>query len=368
MADNLARVPLAVGFLGPGAIGQALLRQLAKQAPKLLNDFKLDVHVVGIANSKSMLLSDSRINLQDWQGQFQEQAVPMVLDDFCKNLAGSAAYHRVVVDCSASEVLTSSYSQFIECGFHIITPNKKMGSGPLDTYLSFRALAREKGLHFLSEATVGAGLPVISTLRTLVQTGDRILRIEGIFSGTLSYIFNNFGDGPSFSTVVAGAKSKGYTEPDPRDDMTGMDVARKVVTLARECGLHVELEDVAVQNLVPEPLRGVETAQEFLAQLPNHDAEMAKKAQDASEMGEVLRYVGVVDGSTGKCRVELRNYLRSHPFAQLQGSDNIIMFTTERYYNNPLIVRGPGAGAEVTAAGVFGDLLSLAESLGKPLA
>jgi len=290
----------------------------------------------------------------------------MELDSFMKHLASSAAPHRVVVDCSASEELARKYINFVENGFHIVTPNKKLSSGPLDNYLALRALCKQKNLHYFSEATCGAGLPVISTLKTLVQTGDKILRIEGILSGTLSYIFNTFGPGLPFSNVVKTARAKGYTEPDPRDDLSGMDVARKIVLLAREAGSNVELEDVAVQNLVPESLRGLQGAEEFLAALPEYDEEMEQRTSDAAANGEVLRYVAVMDGKTSKCRVELRNYLRSHPFAQLQGSDNIIMFTTERYAEQPLIVCGPGAGAEVTAAGVFGDLLKVAECLGKP--
>eukprot|EP00192_Tetraselmis_astigmatica_P010513 CAMPEP_0117651296 /NCGR_PEP_ID=MMETSP0804-20121206/2015_1 /TAXON_ID=1074897 /ORGANISM="Tetraselmis astigmatica, Strain CCMP880" /LENGTH=368 /DNA_ID=CAMNT_0005457261 /DNA_START=591 /DNA_END=1697 /DNA_ORIENTATION=+ len=367
MADNLARLPLAVGILGPGLIGQTLLRQLAAQAPKLMTDYKLDLQVVSIANSRQMLLSDDNaIDMNQWANEFQTKAVPMNLNDFIKHLCSSAAPHRVVVDCSSSEELAKSYIGFMENGCHIVTPNKKMGSGPLADYLTLRALSSRNRLHWFYEATCGAGLPVVSTLKTLTQTGDRILRIEGILSGTLSYIFNTFGPGLPFSQVVQTAKAKGYTEPDPRDDMSGTDVARKIVLLAREAGSHVELEDVSVLNLVPEGLRGAASAKEFLDGLPAYDDEMERRASEAAANGEVLRYVAVMDGKTSKCRVELRNYLRTHPFAHLEGSDNIIMFTTDRYYDQPLIIRGPGAGAEVTAAGVFGDILKLAECLGKP--
>lgn len=208
---------------------------------------------------------------------------------------------------------------------------------------------------------------MIATLQHLVQTGDRVRRIEGIFSGTLSYIFNTFGtDERSFSEVVAAAKAQGFTEPDPRDDLAGMDVARKVTILAREAGLPLELDQVSVQSLVPEPLRTLRSADEFMARLPEFDHEMTEALNAAREAGECLRCVGVVDVEGGEGRVELKRYPTSHPFAQLSGSDNIIAFTTQRYSAQPLIIRGPGAGAEVTAGGVFSDLLRLAAYLGAP--
>ncbi|MQM01003.1 hypothetical protein Taro_033758 [Colocasia esculenta] len=227
-------------------------------------------------------------------------------------------------------------------------------------------LQRRSYTHYFYEATVGAGLPIISTLRGLLETGDKILQIEGIFSGTLSYIFNNFVGARAFSDVVAEAKQAGYTEPDPRDDLSGTDVARKVIILARESGLKLELSDIPVQSLVPEPLRATASAEEFMQQLPKFDEELSKERNDAEAVGEVLRYVGVVDAINARGRVELRRYKKDHPFAQLSGSDNIIAFTTLRYKDQPLIVRGPGAGAQVTAGGIFSDLLRLASYLGAP--
>ena len=204
-------------------------------------------------------------------------------------------------------------------------------------------------------------------MRNLVDSGDRVQKIEGIFSGTLSYIFNTFGDGRAFSDVVKTAKELGYTEPDPRDDLSGTDVARKVVILARECGLDLELEDIPVQSLVPEPLRETESVEAFMAALPEYDDEMTKRTEEAKANGKKLRYVGVVDVANGKGAVELREYEYEHPFAQLSGSDNIISFETKRYVEGQaLVVRGPGAGAEVTAGGVFGDVLRVCQYLGAP--
>ena len=221
------------------------------------------------------------------------------------------------------------------------------------------------GAHYLYETTVGAALPIIQTLRDLVQTGDEIYEIEGILSGTLSYLFNSFDGSRPFSELVVQARDLGYTEPDPRDDLSGTDVGRKVVILAREMGMSLELSDVDVRSLVPAVLEGG-SVDEFLAALPNHDSEMESLRRDAAERGEVLRFVGRVD-RTGKASVGLHAYPTTHPFARIQLTDNIVLFRTSRYRENPLVVQGPGAGREVTAAGAFADLLRLASYLGAPL-
>ncbi|KAL0391642.1 UNVERIFIED_CONTAM: Bifunctional aspartokinase/homoserine dehydrogenase, chloroplastic [Sesamum radiatum] len=311
----LSRTTIAMGIIGPGLIGGTLLDQLRDQAAILKEKFNIDLRVMGITGSRTMLLSDTH------------------------------------------------YHDWLRRGIHVITPNKKANSGPLEQYLKLRTLQRQSYTHYFYEATVGAGLPIISTLQGLLETGDKILRIEGIFSGTLSYIFNN---ARAFSEVVEAAKQAGYTEPDPRDDLSGTDVARKVIILARESGLKLELSDIPVQSLVPEPLKDSSSVEEFLQQLPQYDQDLAKQRQEAEASGEVLRYVGVVDVVKQKGTVELRRYKKEHPFAQLSGSDNIIAFSTQRYEKQPLIVRGPGAGAEVTAGGVFSDILRLASYLGAP--
>ncbi|KAH1086439.1 hypothetical protein GYH30_018112 [Glycine max] len=297
----------------------------------------------------------------------QEKGEVANLEIFFQHVHGNHFIpNTVLVDCTADSIIASNYEDWLRKGIHVITPNKKANSGPLYEYLRLRALQRQSYTHYFYEATVGAGLPIISTLRGLLETGDRILEIEGIFSGTLSYIFNNFKDGRAFSEVVAEARDEGYTEPDPRDNLSGIDVARKVIILARESGLKLELSDIPVENLVPEPLRGSSSAEEFMQQLPKFDEELTEILKDAESSGEVLRYLGVVDVSNEKGVVELRRYKKDHPFAQLSGSDNIIAFTTRRYRNQPLIVRGPGAGAQVTAGGKFNDILRLASYLGAP--
>ncbi|THG04152.1 hypothetical protein TEA_015493 [Camellia sinensis var. sinensis] len=363
----LSQTTMAVGIIGPGLIGGTLLDQFRDQAAVLKEKFNVDLRVMGITGSKRMLLNDMGIDLTTWRELEKEKGELADLEKFVQNVHGNHFIpNTVLVDCTADSSIPSHYYDWLRRGIHVITPNKRANSGPLDQYLRLRDLQRQSYTHYFYEATVGAGLPIISTLRGLLETGDKILRIEGIFSGTLSYIFNNFISTRAFSEVVAEAKEAGYTEPDPRDDLSGTDVARKVIILARESGLKLELSDIPIQSLVPEPLRGIASAEEFLQQLPQHDQDMAEKRQDAEDAKEVLRYVGVVDVVNQKGIVELGRYKKDHPFAQLSGSDNIIAFTTERYKHQPLIVRGPGAGAQVTAGGIFSDILRLASYLGAP--
>lgn len=363
----LSKTTLAVGIIGPGLIGGTLLDQLRDQAAVLKEEFNIDLRVMGIIGSKTMVLSDLGIDLQTWRELRKEKGQSADLEMFIQHVHGNNVIpNTVIVDCTADPEVAMNYYQWLRKGMHIITPNKKANSGPLEQYLRLRELQRQSYTHYFYEATVGAGLPIISTLRGLLETGDKIIQIEGIFSGTLSYIFNNFSGRETFSQIVTKAKEAGYTEPDPRDDLSGMDVARKVIILARECGLKLELHDIPVQSLVPEPLQRCTSVEEYLNKLPEFDHEMRKQREDADSSAEVLRYVGVVDTLANKGRVELRRYSKTHPFAQLYGSDNIIAFKTTRYHTQPLIVRGPGAGAEVTAGGVFSDILRLASYLGAP--
>jgi len=368
----LSETPLAVGLVGPGLIGKVLLRQINEQKEKLLDEFNIDLRVVAIAGSSKMMLStgDIGINLDTWEDEYANNAEPIDMDAFANHLRNNSdgIPNSVVVDCTASDEVSDFYVKWLQTGIHIVTPNKKVNSGPLSRYNKVRRLQRESYTHYLCEGTVGAGLPIITTLRGLVETGDRIQKVEGIFSGTLSYIFNTWTTDMKFSDVVKQARDNGYTEPDPREDLNGTDVARKVVTLAREAGMMIELDDVPIESLVPEPLRDPSiSVDDFMAKLPDYDDEMAAKLAEAEAAGEKLRFVGVADVSNGKASVALGKYPAGHPFTTLQGSDNIIEFQTSRYtQGGSLIVRGPGAGAEVTAAGVFADLLKLTQYLGAP--
>jgi aspartokinase/homoserine dehydrogenase 1 len=273
--------------------------------------------------------------------------------------------HAVIIDCSASAEVAGHYAKWLAAGIHVVTPNKKANSAAYGEYQRIQQARRAAGAHYLYEATVGAGLPVIQTLRDLRETGDEIRRIEGMFSGTLAYLFNTWDGSQAFSSVVKHARQLGYTEPDPRDDLSGMDVARKLIILAREMGLRLELGDVKVESLVPGALAacGVD---DFLERLTEFDSPMLARLEAVRARGHVLRYVGSVSVE-GKAEVGLVELPKSHPFANIALTDNIVRFQTARYDQNPLIVQGPGAGPAVTAAGVFADLLRVCAYLGAKL-
>jgi len=352
---------LGIGLIGPGLIGSTLLSQLEAQEDALRNDYNIEISILALANSKSMVLSGQGIKGGSWKEELHSKSQALDFTALADHLAASSISKCAIIDCTASDEPPKYYLDWMRKGLSIVTPNKRFNSEDMNRHEELRKLLRSStDVQYLFEGTVGAGLPVLITLQQLLATGDKITRIEGIFSGTLSYIFNTFGtDSKSFSDIVSVAKSAGYTEPDPRDDLAGMDVARKVTILARECGLSLDLENVPVQSLVPAPLQSVSSAEEYMHRLPEFDGDMQKLLDDAQQAGECLRFVGVVDPINQRGSVELRRYPKAHPFAQLNGSDNIISFTTERYAQQPLIIRGPGAGAEVTAGGVFADLLRL---------
>lgn len=359
---TLSDQTLSVGIIGPGNIGRTLLAQLAAQALPLRENLRIDLRVRAIADSKHMLLSDEAIDLSHWSARFAADAVPLDWPRFAAHVRADHLPHAAVVDCTSSDAVADQYAGLLARGIHIVTPNKKAGAGPLERVLTIRAAMQTGRAQWLYEATVGAGLPVITTLKDLVTTGDRVLAIEGVLSGTLSWLFNSYAPERSFAALVREARSLGYTEPDPRDDLSGMDVARKLVILAREIGRDVEVKDVLVESLVPQALVAAPTADAFLDALASADALMSARAAAADRAGEVLRYVGALP-LQGPPRVELRSMPRTHPFARITATDNVFAFRTARYDQQPLIVQGPGAGPDVTAGGVFADLLRLASSL-----
>jgi len=355
---------MSIGLIGPGTVGRVLLAQMATQIGRL-RDLNLDLRVRGIATSTRMLLEENAVDLEHWAERLAEAGEPLDLKKFVNHVQADYMPHTVIVDCTASQQIADQYRDWLARGIHIVTPNKKANSGAMAYYRALHEARRAAGTHYLYEATVGAGLPVIQTLRDLRETGDDVTQIEGIFSGTLAYLFNVFTGKESFSSIVRAAKAKGFTEPDPRDDLSGMDVARKIIILGREMGLTLDVADVQVEGLVPEELVKC-SAEEFMARLPESDAAMAAALAEATAKNQVLRYVGRVDAQ-GNATVGLRRLPATHAFANIALTDNVVRFATRRYCDNPLIVQGPGAGPEVTAAGVFSDLLRLAAYLGAHL-
>jgi bifunctional aspartokinase / homoserine dehydrogenase 1 len=355
---------LSIGLIGPGTVGRVLLAQIATQLERL-GELNLDLRVRGITSSTRMLLEEKSVDLSRWKELMAEAGEPLDMQKFINHVQADYIPHTVVIDCTASAEVADQYRDWLTRGIHIVTPNKKANSGTLPYYRALQEAKRAAGTHYLYEATVGAGLPVIQTLRDLRGTGDDITQIEGIFSGTLAYLFNVFDGCESFSSIVRAAKAKGYTEPDPRDDLSGMDVARKLIILGREMGLTLEIADVQVEGLVPRALTQC-SVEEFMARLPESDAAMAAALSDARKMNQVLRYVGRIDAG-GKATVGLMRLDDKHAFANIALTDNVVRFATRRYCDNPLIVQGPGAGPEVTAGGVFSDLLRLSAYLGAHL-
>ncbi len=364
----LSSQSLSIGIIGPGNIGSTLLDQVAGQSKRLEEEFNVDLRVRAITDSKKMTLGETGIDIAGWKKTLADRSVPADLDAFIDHVDADYFPHSVVIDCTTSEEIPNYYADWLSRGIHIITPNKKAGTAPMPDYTKIMETARDRQRHFLYETTVGAGLPIIGTLRELIRTGDIIERIEGVFSGTLAYLFWRFDGKTPFSSLVREAKELGFTEPDPRDDLSGMDIVRKTVILAREMGFPVEIADVPVRSLVPEELADPArvSIDDFLDGLVSADEEIAALYEEAQKRERVVKYAGIIE-SDGSCAVELREYPKDHPFARISGSDNIVAFTTARYHEQPLVVQGPGAGPEVTAGGIFADLLRLAAYLGAKL-
>jgi aspartokinase/homoserine dehydrogenase 1 len=309
-----------------------------------------------------MYLSEKEIPLNQWEELFAKNAVPLDWNKFTEHLKPSHLPHAAVIEATASSSLTPLYKEWLAQGLHIISPNKKANTDSMDEYLKIRAAAKRYSRHFLYSTNVGAGLPIVQTLRDLIATGDEIKIVQGILSGTLSYIFNQYDGTQPFSEIVKKAKEMGFTEPDPREDLSGQDVVRKLVILARETGMNLEVDDVEVQGLVPSALTAI-SVDEFMSRLAEMDAPMSEKMKNAQAQKQILRFVATLS-QDGKARVGLEALPAQHVFSRVSGTDNIVLFKTKRYFEQPLVIQGPGAGPEVTAAGVFADLLRLSQYLG----
>jgi aspartokinase/homoserine dehydrogenase 1 len=351
------RKVLNIFLVGVGLIGNALVNMMKEQFEKLARENLLEVNVIAVANSTRMLFDEDGLALSTCISDMKERGEPMNMQQFVEQMTTANKPNSIFVDCTSSEEVTDGYASILDANISIVTPNKKANSGSYEKYRHMKDIAFSRGVKFFYETNVGAGLPVINTLNDLLLSGDRVIRIEGVLSGTLNFIFSSFTEGRRFSEVVREAKAKGFTEPDPRDDLSGMDVARKILILSRETGLALNLEDVEVQNLVPVDCRGSLSVEQFFTALEQHDEEFNKLRMAAAAKNEKLRYKAVLQ--EGKVKVHLGSVNEHHPFYSLSGSDNIILLTTERYHDRPMVIRGPGAGATVTAAGVFADIIRI---------
>ena len=349
---------LHVFLVGVGLIGKALIKMIALQRKKLQKENDLDIQIHGIANSRFMAFDEDGFDLHNCPApENAKGAKPMDLKRFISKMDEMNFSNTVFVDCTASQELAEIYEHVLEAKIAIVTPNKKANSSSLENYKALKKLAYKRGVKFLYETNVAAGLPVISTLQDLMLSGDKVLKIEAVLSGSMNYIFSELEKGAPFSEVVKLAKEKGYTEPDPRDDLSGMDVGRKILILGREAEQDLHFDDISIQSMVPQDCKDIENVGEFLEKLKSHDEEFAHLLEEAKAKGEKLRFMATLEN--GKAKVGLKSLDGSHPFYTLKGSDNMILFTTERYHDYPMIIRGPGAGADVTAAGVFADVIRI---------
>lgn len=341
-------------LVGVGGVGGELIEQV-KQQKEFLAKKDIEIRVCALANSDKMLLNENGLNLDNWQEDLEKAIQPSDFDVLLSFIKFHHVVNPVFVDCTSAQSVANLYARALKEGFHVVTPNKKANTSSYEYYLEMRENARQSRHKFLYETNVGAGLPVIENLQNLLAAGDEVEKFEGILSGSLSFIFGKLEEGLTLSQATLVAKEKGFTEPDPRDDLSGADVARKLLILARETGLPLEFEDIEIEGVLPQGFSEGVTRDEFLEVLPELDAEFSKRVQAAKAEGKVLRYVGSI--TRDKCRVSIEAVDENHPLYKVKDGENALAFLT-RYYNPiPLLLRGYGAGNSVTAAGIFADIL-----------
>ncbi|KAL9025364.1 MAG: hypothetical protein Q9196_005797 [Gyalolechia fulgens] len=360
---------VSIAVIGAGGVGRHFVTQCSYLLPKYPN---ASVVLISRSNRSLRVTSfDHALSLSAWEKDLAASDGPALSPPEILDFLSSAPGKCILVDNTSNQDVAASYPSFLNKGISVVTPNKKAFSSDLGLWTSVFESAyprNAQGGLIYHESSVGAGLPIISTLKDLVDTGDEVDKIEGVFSGTMSFLFNSFapveGKGGKWSDEVRKAKDAGYTEPDPRDDLNGLDVARKLVILARVVGLQIESTSAfPVQSLIPNQLADCDSGDVFLEKLPDFDDEMDQVKSEAGRIGKVVRFVGRIDVANKQVKVGLEEFTKDHPIAGLKGSDNIINFYTKRYGSNPLIVQGAGAGGEVTAMGVTADLIKVLQRI-----
>ena len=345
---------LNVFLVGTGLVGSHLLAQIAAQQERLLRESHLKIRITGLTNTRHMLFDREGIDAGSFRETLQEKGEKADITRFVEQMTSLNLYNSVFVDCTSSETVAGLYHRILSGNIHIVAANKTAASSEFDNYLLLKRTAKEKGVKFLFETNVGAGLPIINTLNDLVNSGDKVIRIEAVMSGTLNYIFNILSEEVPLSQAIRMAREAGFTEPDPRVDLSGADVVRKLLILARESGYRLEKEDIRVVPLLPaEYFQG--SRDEFWEKIPALDASFEEKRKILAAAHKKWRFVASFDERNA--RAELREIEKDHPFYDLEGSNNLIIYQTERYNEFPMLIKGYGAGAAVTAAGVFADLI-----------
>ncbi len=354
-----ARKRINLFVVGTGNVGGAFLRQIEQQAPYLLANNHLDLRVVGLANSRRMLFAEEGIDLPDWQQQLAS-AEPLEAQAFVQRMAGLNLRNSIFIDNTATESIPALYLDVLQHSISVVTPNKVAAAAAYPQYLALKSTALRYRAQFLIETNVGAGLPVISTLNDLIKSGDKVTAIEAVLSGSLNFIFNQYTGRKPFAEIVRQAQAEGYTEPDPRLDLSGLDVRRKLLILMREAGVECELPDIKGEQFVPEACFAAPDVDGFYALLAENEPLFREMLDTGTTEGRQLKYVARFKG--GQAGTGLVSVAAGHPFYNLQGKDNIVLFYTDRYAGQPLLIKGAGAGAEVTASGIFADVMKVANS------
>jgi aspartokinase/homoserine dehydrogenase 1 len=342
---------------GVGNVGSKLLEQIEKQTEYLIKNLRLKIRVIALSNSKKMVLGEDGIKLKEWKSILKQSQTVADRNLFFEHIKRLNLRNSIFVDNTASEVVAKEYARYLNNNIGVVTCNKIAAADELNNYLNLKKISRKFGSPYLFETNVGAGLPIIDTLNNLIASGDQIIKIQAVLSGSLNFVFNNFKKGVSFHDVVLEAQQQGYTEPDPKIDLSGIDVARKILILARESGMRVELEEIDNEAFLPKECLDTKDNKSFFESLKKHSDHFEKMLENAEKQGAKMKYVAQLEN--GKAKVGIQMVEEGHDFYNLEGSDNIILFYTNRYKEQPLIVKGAGAGADVTASGIFADIIRI---------
>ncbi|NQU53630.1 MAG: bifunctional aspartate kinase/homoserine dehydrogenase I, partial [Bacteroidetes bacterium] len=347
---------LNVFIMGIGTVGGNLLQQLQTQQERLLIEKHLNVKLTGIANSRKMVFNRDGIDISSYKESLDNSEMTSSLQGYVDEVKAMNIYNSVFVDCTASDDVATLYKEILSANISVVTANKVAASSAYENYAELKKIAKRKGVKFLFETNVGAGLPIINTLNDLVNSGDKILKIEAVLSGTLNFIFNTISEDIPLSKTIQMAKEEGFSEPDPRIDLSGVDVARKILILARESGYRIEMDDIKINKFVPDSyFEG--SMDEFWNTISELDGEFEQNRIRLESENKKWRFVARFEN--GNAEVGLQEVDSRHPFYDLEGSNNLVMYTTERYQEFPMLIKGYGAGASVTAAGVFADLIKV---------
>ena len=358
--DNLKDIHLFI--TGVGNVGGFLIDQIKNQKQFIAKNLKINLKVLGISNSRKMIISNSEINLNNWIEQLNESKINANSNVFQQKILELNLRNSLFIDNTASDLIPNTYREYLKNGVGVITCNKIANSDVFSNYEDLKSLSRDNNSPFLYETNVGAAVPIISTLNNLINSGDKIIKIEAVLSGTLNYIFNNFQENDTFHEIVSNAVGLGYTEPDPKIDLCGVDVSRKILILARESGYKLEFDDIKKNHFLPNESINSESKEDFLLSLKKNKEHFNTILNNAKDKNSRLKYVAKLD--KGKASVGLEAVQNDHPFYNLVGSDNITVFHTERYKDSPLVVKGAGAGGEFTASGVFADIIKASQENG----